>query len=145
MKNLILALSLLFLAACAGGGSDSAPAVTAPVTTLPADNTPHDYVVAVYTNYGPDYRVTLHQQCAVGFPGHRDESFDFDFAIHPSENMAAIGCGTAENVILTATNTGISAVYLAVTVDGVYMTAAQLNLPGQVLNPGQTHTFTRGY
>lgn len=137
MKNLILLLSALLISACSGGGGGgSAPVSNAPTPVV--DNTPHDYAIKAVQIYAPDgnYNITLHQICADGFPGFRDETAVINLTT--AGTQGGIGCGAAENVVLEAHNPTAYNFAIIVTVDGV-------DQPDEVLLPGQTYTFTRGF
>lgn len=136
MKNLILLLPMaLVLAACGSGGGSAAGGGGG---GNKPDATPHDYTIlfAALTNTNQLHTGDLHQTCAVGYAGFRDDTASF--TLQDPNLSGGIGCGSAENVIFEATNTGTLELYVSISVDGV-------NLPDVIVQPGDTYTFTRGY
>lgn len=134
MKKFLIPLFLV-LSACGGSGGGAGSPSGAP--HIP-DTTPHDYtaIFAALTNTNLVHTGTIRQECAVGYPGFRDETVNL-VLVQPTLT-GGVGCSAAENIIVTATNTGGEDLYLAISVDGVW-------LPDVLVLPGQTYTFERGY
>lgn len=135
MKNLILILMTLGLAACSsggGGGGNGGGGGHIP------DNTPHDYAVTVsaLTNTNQPHPVDLHQVCDFGYPEVRDEVSSI--VLQDPNIVTGVGCTAAKNYLFEVDNVGTDVVYVVVQVDGV-------NLPQEEIQPGETFTFQRGY
>lgn len=138
---ILLAVFLLgVLSGCgsgSGGGGSSGGSGGGSSPHVP-DTTPHDYTIAFYmlTDTSQVHTGTLRQICDNGYPQFRDEIVDYTF--QNANNSGGMGCAGARNVILTAQNTGAYELYVVISIDGV-------NQPQQILQPGQTLNFTRGY
>lgn len=143
MKNLLLLLSLVILAACAKNDNLNGSTPFNPLI----DTSPHDYAVGFYEDtYNVYYGVFTHQICNFGYPDKRDDTATVaivyqlvDGAVLPSS--AAIGCGQAHNFTATLTNNGSTGtIHLFLRIDGVVD-----HTYDYTLSVGETHTIQRGF
>lgn len=142
MKNLMVLILALFLAACGqsggssggsggGGGSDSAP----------VDLTPHDYEVTAHAlvNQANPHLVTLHQICNLGMEGFRDNLIE-DFNLQAPQTNVGMGCADVSKFDFYITNDSVDVIHLDVRVDGVSQFPG-----GREIQPNETFNFRRGY
>lgn len=134
-KTLVSLAFALVLTACGGSGGGGAAGGGGHVP----DTTPHDYsaLAAALTNTADPHPVTLHQVCDFGYPDVRDETSNVVLS-DANGIQSGIGCDDASNYTFEATNTGTDVVYIVITIDGVQQ-------PQEVVQPGTTYTFQRGF
>lgn len=135
MKYLIV-FSLLLLTACGKGGG-STPTGGAGHAV---DSTPHDYglTFVVLTNENNAHDAHVHQVCNFNYAGTRDEATDI--SIQALGEHGGVGCASARDFTVDATNTGIYDLTVYVTVDGVEDMSTE-----HVMAPGETYNFQRGF
>ena len=130
----LILIAIFFLSGCggSGGGGSSAPSHV-------VDSTPHDYLATAYalTNTALPHPFTLHQVCNFGLAGVRDETSNVVLS-DANGTSSGIGCNAAANYTFEGANTGTDVVYLVISIDGALQ-------PQEIIQPGTTYTFQRGF
>lgn len=146
MKNLILVFLFLSLAACAPSKKTSETVYSTPITNPVADGPIHDYNFLFYamTNRSYVHVGELEQKCYYKGQLIRNERMTVALQ-EPYHLEGGFGCADADQVVLTAINTGDYDLHVAVYIDDILQTPQVLGLPGALLEPGKTFIFTRGF
>ncbi len=118
-------------------------------TGTPVDYTKHDYTVRIYVadnlnNLGDnDHNGSIRTSCNIGYPTRKD-NLVLGALTQPDAHLDS-ACPQSISLLFVVVNSGTYNLGIEITMDGRVLTAEELGLPGNVVEPGRLFPFIKGY